>query len=100
MGISALLINKGNSEKVLECLDHLSGVVSEFIIVETLDSSLGAKAAAERGASLVQVADESDLLKVRNESLSKATQDWVLLINPEERISSEDLGKFKKFALF
>jgi len=96
MGISALLINKGNSEKVLEWLDHLSGVVSEFIIVETPDSSLGAKEAAERGASLIQVADESDLLRVRNESLSKATQDWILLINPEERISSEDLGKFKK----
>jgi tetratricopeptide (TPR) repeat protein len=96
MSVSALLVTRGNSTNITECLDHLSEVVSEFIVIGTSEAPLSLKEAAERGASLIHVADESDLLRVRNESFSRATQDWILLIHPEERLAPEDLGRIKK----
>jgi len=93
--ISACLITK-NEEKWIEGLiDHLKPFVSEVIVVDTGSTDRTIEFARARGARVSTVKWENDFSKARNVSLSKATQRWILIIDPDERLAMADLEKMK-----
>lgn len=95
MGISACLIVK-NEEKWIEgCLQHLKSLVDEIIVVDTGSSDRTEDLARANGARVSSFRWTGDFAKARNASLEKATQDWILIIDPDERLSEQDLPKIK-----
>ncbi|MDB5038689.1 MAG: hypothetical protein JWQ35_2217 [Bacteriovoracaceae bacterium] len=94
--ISACLITKNEESWLGECLEHLKPIVSEFIVVDTGSTDRTVEIAREKGARVSQIKWENDFSKARNISLEKATQRWILIIDPDERISGEELSKLKQ----
>lgn len=94
--ISACLIAKNEEKWIGDCLEHLRFLVSEIIVVDTGSTDRTMEIAREKGARVSQIKWENDFAKARNISLEKATQRWILIIDPDERISSRDFDRLKK----
>jgi len=95
MGISVCLIAKNEEKWIGGCLSHLKPVIDEIIVLDTGSTDRTKEIALEQEARVSQIAWEDDFAKARNQSLDKATQNWVLIIDPDERISQKDLEKLK-----
>jgi glycosyltransferase involved in cell wall biosynthesis len=93
--ISACLIAKNEEKWIGECLEHLKPLVTELIVVDTGSQDRTMEIAREKGARVSQIKWENDFSKARNVSLEKATQRWILIIDPDERISPRDFDKIK-----
>ncbi len=93
--ISACLIAKNEEKWIGECLDHLKTLVSEIILVDTGSTDRTMDIGREKNARVSQVKWENDFSKARNASLSRATQRWILIVDPDERISPKDFDKIK-----
>jgi glycosyltransferase involved in cell wall biosynthesis len=97
--ISACLITKNEEAWIGECIDHLKSIVSEFIVVDTGSTDRTMEIAREKGARVSKTPWENDFAKARNVSLGKATQRWILIIDPDERFAKRDLEKLKNLVL-
>lgn len=94
--ISACLITKNEEAWIGDLIDHLKPIVSEFIVVDTGSTDRTIEIARSKGARVSSAKWENDFAKARNLSLDKATQRWILIIDPDERLAAEDLDKIKK----
>lgn len=93
--ISACLIAKNEEKWIGDCLRHLKPHVAEMIVVDTGSTDKTMEIARAEGARVSQVKWENDFAKARNVSLDKATQRWILIIDPDERIAEKDFAKIK-----
>lgn len=91
--ISVCFITKDEEQWLAGCLDQLAGFVSETIVVDTGSSDRTLEIAKSRGAKIFQFPWTGSFSEARNFSLSKATQPWILKIDPDERIERRDLEK-------
>lgn len=97
MKISLCMIVK-NEEKYIEmCLKNALKVVDEIIIVDTgsTDNTLNIIKKFEDKVNLYQYKWENDFAKARNISLEKATGDWILVLDADEKLIC-DVDKFRK----
>lgn len=95
MSITACLITKNEERWLGECIEHLKGIVKEFIVVDTGSTDRTVEIAREKGARVSTIKWENDFAKARNASLDKATGHWILIIDPDERIAEVDLPKIE-----
>lgn len=89
------MIAKNEEKFIGECLRHLKPIASEFILVDTGSEDRTVEIARAEGARVSQIKWENDFAKARNASLEKATQPWILIMDPDERISAKDLESLK-----
>lgn len=94
--ISVCMIAKDEEQWIGDCLDHLKPLATEIIVVDTGSKDKTMEIARAKGARVSQIRWENDFAKARNVSLDKATQNWILIIDPDERISPSDFDKIKK----
>lgn len=94
--ISACLITKNEEAWIGGLIDHLRPIVTEFIIVDTGSTDRTVEIARAKGARVSQIKWENDFAKARNLSLDKATQRWILVIDPDERLADIDLPKIQR----
>lgn len=91
--LSVCMIAKDESRWIGGCIDHLKPIAKEFIVVDTGSTDDSAQIARDRGARVSKFDWTGDFAAARNASLDKATQPWVLIIDPDERIAESDLSK-------
>lgn len=92
MRISVCYIVK-NEEKWLQgAIENLKPIVDEFIIVDTGSSDRTLEIAQSLGAKIYHFKWINDFAAARNFAISKATGDWILNVDPDERIAEKDLG--------
>lgn len=96
-GISLVMMVKDEKAMILDCLEHVQGLVDEYIIVDT-GSTDGTKEIIENFKKFcpvpVKVFDlpwEDNYSKPRNFGLSKATQRWVLHLDADERFKYHEV---------
>jgi len=76
-----------NEERFLDgCLASLEGLVDEAVVVDTGSSDRTVEIAKARGARVFQHAWREDFSAARNEALDRATSDWILYIDADERV--------------
>ncbi len=94
--ISLCMITK-DEEKILEkCLNPIKNMVDEIIIVDT-GSKDNTKEIAKRFTDNIYYSKwNDDFSAARNFSISKATKDWILVLDPDEKIEREDLIELKR----
>lgn len=90
------MIAKNEERWIGECLEHLKPLASELIVIDTGSTDRTMEIAREKGARVSQIKWEGDFAKARNASLEKATQRWILVIDPDERIGSKDFAQIKQ----
>ena len=96
MSISACMIVR-DEEKVLgECLKSIKDWVDEIIIVDTGSSDKTVEIAESYGAKVFHQEWTDDFSFHRNHSMSKATKDWIFIIDADERVPVEDGDTIKR----
>jgi hypothetical protein len=88
--LSAALIVRDEQAHLAACLDRLTEVVDQVVVVDTgsLDDSPAIARAC--GAELLTMEWTGDFARARNRALDAAVGDWILYIDADERLTAGD----------
>jgi glycosyltransferase involved in cell wall biosynthesis len=86
--ISACIISLNEEKKIEDCLKSLQGVVDEIIIVDSnsTDDTLNI---AKKYTDKIFIHDFEGYGKQKNWASAKATHDWIISLDCDERLSEE-----------
>ncbi|MCF6270659.1 MAG: glycosyltransferase [Melioribacteraceae bacterium] len=91
------MIVKNEEANLRECLESVSGIVDEIVLVDTGSTDATVKIAEEFSAKIYHFNWINDFSAARNFALSKSTGDWILYLDADERLdgrSKQELSKF------
>ncbi len=94
--VSLCIITKNERSLLACCLASAKPVVDEIIVVDTGSTDETKDLAVVFGAKLFDFAWVNDFSKARNFSLSKASGDWILVLDADETLSSKDYEDFRR----
>lgn len=98
MGVSACIISKNEEGNIKRCLDSLKNAVDEIILIDTGSEDNTIEIAKTYGAKVYNHPWNQDFSEVRNVSLEKANEDWLLIIDCDEELDSESIPRLKELA--
>jgi len=81
------------------CLSSVKDVVDEMIVVDTGSTDRTADVAKAYGARVYHHPWEQDFSRHRNQSLSYATGDWILILDADEELRSGDGARLHEILL-
>lgn len=85
-----------NEENLLEkCLNPIKSMMDEIIIADTGSKDKTRETARKFTKRVYDFEWCDDFSKARNFSISKATKDWILVLDPDEKLAEEDMIKLK-----
>lgn len=84
--ISACMIVKDEEEMLGDCLASIEKWTDEIIVVDTGSTDKTIEIAKQHGAKIYEQKWEEDFSAHRNFSISKATMDWIFIIDADERV--------------
>lgn len=93
--ISLCMVVRNEEDSLKQCVDSVSGIVDEIIIVDTGSTDSTKEFAKNITSSLFELTWENDFSKARNFSISKAKSSWILCLDADEVISKKDHEKIK-----
>src|SRR5262249_27224182 len=86
-GLSVVMAAHDEAEILEGCLAHLAGLADEIVVVDA-DSADDTPAVAARGADRVVSSPHHAMLEInKNVAMDAATRRWVLVLDPDERVS-------------
>ena len=88
MGLSVILITKNEEANLKDCLESIS-FANEIIVVDSQSSDKTVEIAQSFGAKVENTRDWPGFGPQKNRALNLATQDWVLSIDADERVTPE-----------
>ncbi len=97
MLLSACLIVKDEQWTIRKCLESLQGVVDEIIIVDTGSTDDTVPIAQEYGAKIYNFPWNDNFSDARNESLSHASGEFILVIDADEYLDSTEKLQLRPF---
>lgn len=102
--ISAVIVNFNEAEKLERCLQGLKGFADEIVVVDLGSSDESISVCQRGGAKVYKHAFVPYVEKVRNYAVSKATREWILVLDPDEvipdhlKIALKQIAAEEKFA--
>ena len=93
--ISVCMIVKNEEELLPRCLQSIENLVDEIILVDTGSSDRTVEIAESYGAKVYHHPWENDFSKHRNQSISYASAEWILVIDADEVISCWEKHAFQ-----
>src|SRR3989344_1081897 len=97
MGKLSVVISAYNEEKnIKDCIDSLRDLADEIIVVDNSSTDKTAEIAKKLGANIfTQENDPSRIDLQKNFGFSKATCDWILSLDADERVTPELTSEIK-----
>ena len=92
--ISAIVIAKNEENLIKDCLNSLS--FCDEVIVINNDSTDNTSLITEKMGARVFEVKTDDFSKLRNYGLEKASSDWVLYVDADERVTPELASSIKE----
>ena len=89
MKISAIYIAKNEAENIARSLESVKDSVDELILVDTGSSDDTVKIFESYGGRVYYQSWQDDFSAPRNLALSKATGDWVILLDADEYFTKD-----------
>ncbi|MBT2290151.1 glycosyltransferase family 2 protein [Paenibacillus albidus] len=90
------MIVKDEAEYLPKCLQSAAPIVDEIIIVDTGSTDDTVAIAESFGAKVIHMPWPNSFAAARNRSLEEATGDWILWLDADEAIDTEEAGKLKE----
>ena len=84
--LTAALIVRDEEEHLTACLEGLSGIADEIVVVDTGSVDNSRDIAAQHGARVVNDPWRDDFAHARNIAIDAASGDWILYIDADERV--------------
>lgn len=97
--ISLCMIVKNEQAFLGPCLNSIKRLVDEIIVVDTGSNDRSADIARIYGAQVFNVQWQDDFSSARNVSLDKAHGDWILILDADEIIASQDFAILRQMVL-
>ncbi len=94
--VSACMIVKNEEVLLPGCLESIRNWVDEIIIVDTGSTDRTVEIAESYGAKVYFREWDGDFSAARNYSLSKATCDWIFVIDADEEFVQEDISMLRQ----
>lgn len=94
--LSLCMIVRNEEKHIIKCLKSVRDIVDEMIVVDTGSTDRTKDLAAAFGAQVFDFEWNDDFSAARNLSLSKATGDWILVLDADEAISILDHRRLLK----
>ncbi len=95
MPISTCIITKNEENYIADCLQSISAISREMIVVDTGSTDNTVAIAKENGAQVFHDEWDDDFAKAKNKALSYARQPWILSIDADEIILECDIESIK-----
>jgi glycosyltransferase involved in cell wall biosynthesis len=95
MGLSVILITKNEEANLKDCLESVS-FANEIIIVDSQSTDQTISIAQSFGAKVEITPDWPGFGPQKNLALDLATQDWVLSIDADERVTPELKARYQR----
>ena len=92
MGISLCMIVKNEEENLARCLESVKDLADEIVVVDTGSTDGTVALARQFGAKVSHFAWNDSFAEARNESLSRATEDWILVMDADDELERGDRG--------
>ena len=89
--ISLCMITKNESDKLDRCLAAVKDLPLEIIVVDTGSTDNSIEVARKYTEHVYHFDWISDFAAARNFSVSKATNDWILVLDTDEYVTSVDM---------
>lgn len=80
------MIVKNEARHLPACLASISGLVDEIVVVDTGSTDQTREIAIAAGAKLYEYPWHGDFAAARNQALERASGDWILYIDADERV--------------
>ena len=93
--ISACLITKDEEERIGECLASLEGFADEIIVYDTGSKDDTIEIARATGATVIEGYWDDDFSRARNAALEHCSGDWVLWIDADETLQTDDPSRLR-----
>ena len=97
--ISLCMIVKNEALRLRACLESVSSVVKQMIVVDTGSEDNTVEIAQNCGAEVYHHPWEGSFAKARNYSLSYATQNWILILDGDECLDPLTVGQMNLLPL-
>lgn len=94
--LSVCMIVRDEEKTLPRCLKSVESVADELIVVDTGSKDNTVSVANDFGAKVSYFEWCDDFAAARNESLKRATGDWILQIDADEELSRDSLSTLKK----
>ena len=94
--ISLCVIAKNEEDTLPKCLFSAAPAVDEMIVIDTGSTDRTKEIAEAFGAKVYDYAWNNDFSAARNESLSRASGDWIFILDCDEVISQRDYVALRK----
>ncbi|MFF2912226.1 glycosyltransferase [Paenibacillus sp. NPDC057934] len=95
--LSVCMIVKDEEELLPRCLDSVTGIADEIIIVDTGSTDRTKQIAEEYSAKLYDYTWSNDFAAARNESLRYASGKWILVLDADEYLAKEEYSLWNDF---
>lgn len=93
--LSILIITKNNGDVLEVALKSVKSLKAEIIIVDSNSRDKTVKIAKKYTSKIFYFSDKN-ISKKRNFALTKATGDWILILDADEQVSSKLLAEIKQ----
>ncbi|MDD5193442.1 MAG: tetratricopeptide repeat protein [Candidatus Nanoarchaeia archaeon] len=99
MGISLCMVVKNEGKNLPEFFDNIKELVDEIILVDTGSDDDTIEIAEKYKCTIFKIEQrENWIIEARNLSLEKASKEWILVLDADERISKKDFERLKKLS--
>ncbi len=95
--LSVCMIVKDEEELLPRCLDSVTGIADEIIIVDTGSTDHTKQIASEYSAQLFDYTWSNDFAAARNESIRHASGKWILVLDADEYLAKEEYDDWEQF---
>lgn len=96
--ISAIIINLNQLNELEECLKSIRDFADEIILIDLKSNDRSIELAKKYGAKIYSHQRVEYVELVRNYSVSKASNEWVLILDPDEKLGEELKKRLKDIA--
>ena len=86
--LSVIVLAYNEEENLPDCLASIS-FADEIIVIDSDSTDKTAKIAKEYGATVYQRNLNDDYAAQRNFAISKASHEWILMLDSDERVSAD-----------
>jgi len=93
--LSVAMIVKDEEHCIADAIRSVAPIADQIVVVDTGSGDRTAAVARSLGAEVFEHIWQDDFAAARNESLRHCRGDWIFVLDADEMVAQEDLGRFR-----